>query len=99
MSVPRRRSTGPLLRGVLFTLRRRCGKPTCHCAQGEPHETPALAYPAGGKTKSLTLAQADVAGVQAALDRYAAAKAELDAAAEAELVALAARRTGGRPAR
>jgi len=22
----------PLLRGALFTLRRRCGKATCHCA-------------------------------------------------------------------
>ncbi len=35
-----------LLRGALFTLRRKCGKPTCRCATGEPHETPALAYPA-----------------------------------------------------
>jgi len=84
---PRRRpsSTEALLRGVLFTLRRRCGKANCHCAEGDPHETPALAYPAGGKTKTLTLTEADVTQVEAALARYAAAKAELDARAEAEL--------------
>lgn len=89
----------PLLRGTLFTLRRRCGKTSCHCAQGDPHETPALAYPAGGRTKTLTLTEADVAEVEAALARYAAAKAELDDRAEAELVALRARRTRARSSR
>ena len=64
----------PLLRGALFTLRRRCGKATCHCAQGDPHESPALA-------------------------RYTSAKAQLDAAAETELMALRARRAGGRSTR
>jgi hypothetical protein len=98
---PRRRpsNTEPLLRGVLFTLRRRCGKPSCHCAEGDPHETPALAYPAGGKTKTLTLAEAEVSQVQAALAAYATAKAELDARAEAELASLRARRAGARRAR
>jgi len=89
----------PLLRGALFTLRRRCGKATCHCAQGEPHESPALAYPGAGRTKTLTLTQADVPEVAAALARYAAAKAELDARAQAQLVALRARRAGGRSTR
>ncbi len=89
----------PLLRGALFTLRRRCGKATCHCAQGDPHESPALAYPAAGRTKTLTLTQADVPEVAAALARYAKAKAQLDAAAEAQLVALRARRAGGRSTR
>ncbi len=89
----------PLLRGALFTLRRRCGKASCHCAQGEPHESPALAYPAAGRTKTLTLTEADAPEVAAALARYAAAKAELDARAQAQLVALRARRAGGRSPR
>lgn len=77
-----------LLRGALFTLRRKCGKPTCRCATGEPHETPALAYPADGRTNTITLAHADVVVVRAALARYAAARAELDAAADAGIAAL-----------
>jgi hypothetical protein len=77
-----------LLRGVLFTLRRKCGKPTCRCATREPHETPALAYPSGGRTKTITLTHADLAGVRAALSRYATARAELDTAADAGIAAL-----------
>src|SRR5664280_2235771 len=46
-----------VLRGSLFTLRRRCGTPTCRCADGEGHASPALAYPAGGRTKTLTLTE------------------------------------------
>ena len=29
-----------VLRGTLTTFRRRCGKPSCRCATGEPHESP-----------------------------------------------------------
>ena len=83
MSARSRRSEGSLLRGTLITFRRRCGKPTCHCASGEPHESPALAYTEGGRTKTLTLADADVAGVVAALARFEAARAELERAADA----------------
>lgn len=90
-------SEPPLLRGVLFTLRRKCGKPGCRCAAGEPHESPALAYPWGGRTKTMTLTAQDVPGVGAALERYRAARQELDSAADEQVAALqaqiAARRT------
>lgn len=81
----------PLLRGALFTLRRKCGKALCRCATGQPHESPALAYPSGGRTKTMTLTEADVTVVSAALERYRAAREELDRAADAEVAALAAR--------
>jgi hypothetical protein len=78
-----------LLRGVLFTLRRKCGKPSCRCASGDPHESPALAYPAGGRTRTMTLAEADLPWVRAALERYRAAREELDRAADAQVAVLA----------
>ena len=28
-----------VLRGTLTTFRRRCGKPSCRCTTGEPHES------------------------------------------------------------
>lgn len=87
-----RRSQPLVLRGALTTLRRRCGKPNCRCAAGEPHASPALAYTEGGRTKTLTLTEAEVAEVAAALARYADAKAELDRAADAGIAALRARR-------
>lgn len=79
-----------VLRGALFTLRRKCGKPSCRCATGDAHESPALAYPGGGRTKTMTLAAEDVAGVRAALARYHAGREELDRAAEAGTAALLA---------
>ena len=79
-----------LLRGVLFTLRRKCGKPSCRCATGEAHESPALAYPAGGRTKTMTLTEQDLTRVSAALERYRVAREELDSAADADIAALQA---------
>lgn len=79
-----------LLRGVLFTLKRKCGKPSCRCATGAVHESPALAYPWGGRTKTMTLTEQDVARVSAALERYRIAREALDSAADSEIAALAA---------
>jgi hypothetical protein len=86
-----RGSTEPLmLKGSLFTFRRRCGKPTCWCASGEGHESPALSYTEAGKTKTLTLTGARLSGVRAALARYARAKAVLDRQADAGIATLRA---------
>jgi hypothetical protein len=97
------RSAKLMLRGRLTTFRRRCGKPGCRCATGEPHESPALRYTEGRRSKLVTVAEADVADVAevaAALTRYDQARAELDGAAEASLATLrarvAARRAGRR---
>ena len=37
----------PLLRGSLVVMRRQCGKPGCHCQQGEKHTSLYLAVRAG----------------------------------------------------
>lgn len=87
-----RRGEGAFLRGTLTTFRRRCGKPSCHCATGDPHESRALAYTEGGRTKTLTLADAEVAEVAAGLARFEKARAELERAADAGIAALRARR-------
>ena len=88
----RRGEREPMLRGVLFTLRRKCGKPSCRCAEGELHESPALTYPVGGRTKTMTLSEADIPVVREALERYRLAREELDGAADAEIAAMRAAR-------
>jgi hypothetical protein len=85
------RSEPLMLRGTLFTLRRRCGKANCRCATGPAHESPALAYPQAGRTKTITLAASEVEEVRAALERYHAAKAALDAEADQGLAGLRTR--------
>lgn len=81
-----------MLHGSLITFRRRCGKPSCRCASGDPHESPAFTYTEAGRTKTVTLSVTEVAEVAAAVARYEAAKAELEAAARAGVAALRARR-------
>ncbi len=80
-----------MVRGALFTLRRRCGKPSCHCATEGGHESPALAYPEGGRTKTVTLSAEELDDVRVALERYDAARAELDRRADAGVAALQVR--------
>jgi hypothetical protein len=85
-----------VLHGTLTTFRRRCGKPTCRCATGDPHETPALVYTEGGRSKTVTLRGSEVDEVAAALARYEAARDDLESAAREGLAALKQRRSRGR---
>jgi hypothetical protein len=43
----------PLLPGSLYTLRRKCGKPSCRCCRGELHESTVLSYRGQGKPRNL----------------------------------------------
>ena len=70
--------SGVLIRGSLITLKRKCGKPTCSCADGEPHTTPALSYSVRGKTHILTLRSSDVPTIRQALNNYKVAAEELE---------------------
>ena len=85
-----------VLRGVLTTSRRRCGKLNCRCVSGEPHESPALRFSEAGRYRTVTLRQVDVAEVAAALARYERARVELEAQAEVGLGRLRARLAGRR---
>ncbi len=81
-----------LLRGSLVVQRRRCGKANCRCAAGvDLHESPALSYSDHGRTRTLVLPVAEVAAVAASIERYRAAVAELDQAAQAGITTLADR--------
>ncbi len=42
-----------LLKGSLYELKTRCGKPSCHCAspQGPPHSTTVLSWSEAGRTR------------------------------------------------
>lgn len=92
-----RRQPPLVLRGTLTTFRRRCGKPNCRCANGEPHESPALTYTEGGRTKTITISAADVPEVAAAIERYETVKADMEQAADAGIAVLRARLAARRP--
>ena len=94
-----RRSREPetlVLRGSVFTFRRRCGKPNCRCVSGDAHESPALSYTEDGKAKTLTLTGADLDEIAAGLARYDEARADLDRRADAGIAVLRARLAAAR---
>lgn len=78
-----------VLRGSLICLRRKCGKPNCHCREGKAHASPALSYSQRGKTKILTLPRALVPPVRAAIRRYLQNQKRLERQANAGLRQLA----------
>lgn len=89
-----------MIRGSVVTHRRKCGKPTCRCADGQRlHETTVLSYSEASRTRLLTLPAAEIAPVRAAVQRYRAALATLEADGEAGRAALIARLTGRGTAR
>jgi hypothetical protein len=85
-----------VLRGSLISLRRKCGKPSCHCGKGSPHETPALSSSIDGVTQILTLLCEDLPQVRSALRRYHQGLADLDRRARAGLALLRRQRSSQR---
>ncbi len=78
-----------MVRGSVVVHRRRCGKPTCRCAGGQQlHESTVLSYSEQGRTRFVMLPAAQVAAVRAAVERYRAAEAKLEAQGEAGRAAL-----------
>ena len=73
-------STPLILRGSLIAFKRKCGKPTCRCAKGEPHESPALSCTINGKSYTITLTKEDVPVVRTALARFEKRHAALEQA-------------------
>lgn len=92
-----RRTTSPvphLVRGSVIVHRHRCGKPSCHCADGEQlHESIVLSYSEAGRTRFLMLPADQVAAVRAATERYRVRKARLQEQADQGLAELVARLT------
>src|ERR1035441_7432817 len=87
MSRLAKRKAPRVLPGSLITLRRKCGKASCRCAPGDPHESPALSYSVAGRTKMLTLRPVEVPAVA----RYRRWVNALEVEAGDELEAVVAR--------
>lgn len=89
------RKTSPVprvVRGSVVVHRRRCGKANCRCADGVAlHETTVLSYSEAGRTRFVMLPASEVAAVSAAVERYRAAKSQLEEQANAGLAEVVAR--------
>jgi hypothetical protein len=60
----------PILPGSLYLLRRKCGKPSCHCARGELHESTVLAYRGQGRPRNISPAPEQLETLKNLTDHY-----------------------------
>jgi len=63
-------SDHPLVRGTVYTLRRKCSKPSCRCAQGERHASVVLTANIKGRTQLWTIAQDRVKELRERTEAY-----------------------------
>jgi hypothetical protein len=63
-------SDRPVIKGTVYELRRRCGKPGCKCAQGELHARMVVSASEGGKTRLQVVPHGFLVEVQAKVRRY-----------------------------
>jgi len=63
-------SDSPLRRGTVYTLRRKCSKPSCRCARGQRHESVVLTTSVSGKTRLWAIPKEDIEAVRQETERY-----------------------------
>jgi hypothetical protein len=63
-------SNRPVIKGTVYELKRRCGKPGCKCARGELHARMVVSASEGGKTRLQVIPHGYLIEVQAKVRRY-----------------------------
>jgi hypothetical protein len=59
-----------MVRGTVYPLRRRCGKPNCRCARGKLHETMVLSASISGRSRLWTVPVGQVEKMRKLTSRY-----------------------------
>jgi len=60
----------PLVKGSVYELRRKCGKPSCACARGAPHVSPVLSRSEAGRTRLRSIPPERLAALRELTARY-----------------------------
>jgi hypothetical protein len=63
-------SDRPVMKGTVYELKRKCGKPGCKCARGELHTRMVLSASEGGKTRLRVIPHGFLGEVQQKVRRY-----------------------------
>ena len=63
-------SDRPVIKGTVYELKRRCGKPGCKCAQGELHARMVISASEKGKTRLRVIPRGFLVEAQQKVGRY-----------------------------
>jgi hypothetical protein len=59
-----------LVKGTVYEQRRKCGKPTCHCATAEPHRSLIFSRSEEGRTRLRAIPSGQLKDLQLLTQRY-----------------------------
>lgn len=63
-------SDKPVIKGTVYELRRKCGKPGCRCNQGQLHGSMVLSSSEGGRTRLRVIPRGSLLEVKSKVERY-----------------------------
>ena len=63
-------SDRPVMKGTVYELKRKCGKPGCKCAQGELHARMVVSASEGGRTRLRAIPRGFLVDTQQRVRRY-----------------------------
>lgn len=82
---------GPLVKGTVYEMARKCGKSSCACARGELHRSTVLSWSHEGKTRLMAIPPdrlLELRGKSEEYQRVRSARAEVAAIAKKMLAAI-----------
>lgn len=60
----------PMMRGTVYTLKRKCSKPTCRCARGQRHESLVLTASVSGRKRLWMIPESEAEEARELTERY-----------------------------
>jgi len=60
----------PIVKGIVYEHRRKCGKPNCACATGEPHNSMILSRSEEGRTRLIKIPEGMLVDLKILTGRY-----------------------------
>lgn len=60
----------PLVKGNVYEMARKCGKPTCACTRGELHRSMVLSWSHRGKTRLMSISSERIADLRRKSEEY-----------------------------
>lgn len=61
---------GPFVKGTVYEMARKCGKPSCACARGELHRSMVLSWSHEGKTRLMSIPPERLAELRGKSEEY-----------------------------
>jgi len=63
-------SDKPVIKGTVYELKRKCGKPGCKCSRGQLHSSMVLSSSEGGRTRLRVIPRGSLLEVKSKVERY-----------------------------